>query len=125
MDGLSYKYLIYIIIIILACIITIFTFDSWQTLCIVALLLISISYVFILALDKLTTLNCGKISEGFVTESQSESAAAISKYEWLSNDDLFDDFYASVFTKLTQNDKLIQAESAFCMEKFTKTTPKD
>lgn len=51
-------------------------------------LLMSISYVFILTLDNLTTLNCGNIKEGFVTE----SSAAVSKYEWLGNEDLFDDF---------------------------------
>ena len=115
------KILLYVVIIILACLITVFTFDTWETVVLVCFLLMSISYVFILALDNLTTLNCGNIKEGFV----SESAAAASKYEWLSNDDLFDDFYASVFTKLTQNEKLIQAETAFCLEEFTKRTPKD
>jgi SAM-dependent methyltransferase len=115
------KILIYVVIIILACLITVFTFDTWETVVLVCFLLMSISYVFILTLDNLTTLNCGNIKEGFVTE----SAAAASKYEWLSNDDLFDDFYASVFTKLTQNEKLIQAETAICLEEFTKRTPKD
>jgi SAM-dependent methyltransferase len=123
MEGFYQKLLIYVIIIILACLITIFTFDTWETIVLVAFLLMSISYVFILALDKLTTLNCGKIKEGFVTESNSEASA--SKYEWLSNDDLFDDFYAGVFTKLTQNDKLVQAEAAICMEEFTKNKSKD
>jgi len=124
MDGFYPKLLIYVIIIILGCLITVFTFDTWQTVILVAFLLMAISSVFIFAIDKLTTLNCGKIKEGFVTETNT-SDAVTSKYEWLSNDDLFDDFYASVFTKLTQNDKLIQAESAICMEEFTKHTPKD
>jgi SAM-dependent methyltransferase len=87
----------------------------------VCILLICISYIFVLALDKLTTLNYGRIKEGFVTE----SAAAASKYEWLSNDDLFDDFYAGVFTKLTQNETLVQAETAVCLEEFTKNISKD
>jgi SAM-dependent methyltransferase len=121
MEGFYQKLLIYLTILILACFITIFTFDNWQTVCIIALLLISISYLFILALDKLSTLNCGTIKEGFVTESDAHT----SKYEWLSNDDLFDDFYASVFTKLTQNEKLVQAETAICMEEFGKNTSKD
>jgi SAM-dependent methyltransferase len=121
MEGFHQKLLIYVIIIIIALLITIFTFDTWQTIALVAFVLMSTSYLFILAIDKLTTLNCASVKEGFVTE----SAANSSKYEWLSNDDLFDDFYASVFTKLTQNDKLIQAETAICMEEFTKNTSKD
>ncbi len=60
------------------------------------------------------------IKEGFINESQ----AAISKYEWLGNDDLFDDFYGSVFTKLTQYENLVQAEAAICMEEFTRSKPK-
>ena len=132
MDGLYQKLLVYVVIVILASLITIFTFDSWQSTLIIALLLIAISYIFILGIDKLTTLNVGRIQEGFVSESSStdiistpDTIAQTSKYEWLGNEDLFDDFYASVFTKLTQNEKLIQAEAAICMEEFTKTTPKD
>jgi len=121
MDGLYQKLLVYVVIVILACLITIFTFDTWQTTALVALLLIAISYIFILGIDRLTTYKVGSIKEGFVTESSAET----SKYEWLSNDDLFDDFYASVFTKLTQNEKLVEAEAAICMEEFTKNTPKD
>jgi SAM-dependent methyltransferase len=115
------KSLIYVVIIIIACLITLFTFDTWETFGLVCILLICLSYIFILAIDKLTPLNYSTIREGFVTE----SAAAASKYEWLSNDDLFDDFYASVFTKLTQNENLIQAETAVCLEEFAKNTKKD
>ncbi len=125
MEGFYQKLLIYVVIIILACLITLFTFDSWETIIMVCFLLMSISYVFILAIDKLSTLNCTTVKEGFISESNSDSAAVVSKYEWLNNDDLFDDFYASVFTKLTQNENLIQAETAVCLEEFTKNTPKD
>jgi SAM-dependent methyltransferase len=121
MSDIYYKFLIYVIITILVCLITLFTFDNWQTICLFALILLCISYIFILALDKLTNCNCTNIKEGFTTETDAQS----SKYEWLSNEDLFDDFYASVFTKLTQNEKLIQAETAICMEEFTKKTPKN
>ena len=119
------KILIYIVIIILASLLTIFTFDTWQTMGLVILLLISLSYLFILALDKLTTVNYLGIKEGFVSEQNKENDAAISKYEWLGNDELFDDFYASVFTKLTLNEKLVAAEAAICMEEFTKNLTKD
>jgi SAM-dependent methyltransferase len=123
MEGFYQKLLVYAVIIILASLLTLYTFDRWRTALMILVLLTCISYIVILALDRLTTVNYGKIHEGFVT--QAESDAQISKYEWLGNDDLFDDFYASVFTKLTQNEKLIQAETAICMEEFTKTTPKD
>lgn len=121
LDLFYQKILVYVVIIILACLITLFTFDTWETVAIVFFLLISISYIVILTIDKLTIINYGTIKEGFITD----SAAAASKYEWLSNDDLFDDFYAGVFTKLTQNENLIQAETAVCLEEFAKNTAKD
>ena len=124
MEGFYQKLIVYITIIVLACLITVFTFDSWQNILLVSFLLIITSYVFILAIDKLSTINCISIKEGFVTESDS-SEANKSKYEWLNNDDLFDDFYASIFTKLTQNENLVTAESAICMDEFTRKTPKD
>lgn len=124
MGTIYQKLLIYITIIILVSLLTIFTFDSLESLLIIMLILISISYIVILALDRLTTVNHTGIKEGF-TGNNIETDALTSKYEWLGNDDLFDDFYATVFTKLTQNDKLVQAETAICMEEFTKTIPKD
>ncbi len=121
MDGFYQKLIIYVVIIILAALITVFTFDNWHSAGLVVLMLIAISYIFILAIDKLST---HEYKEGFTTESNATDAQ-VSKYEWLGNEDLFDDFYASVFTKLTQNEKLIQAETAICMEEFTKKTPKN
>ena len=96
-----------------------FNFDSWQKMLFLACIFLLISYIIILGIDNLTTINCGSIQEGFVTESEE------TKYEWLTNNDLFDDFYASVFTKLTQNVNLVQAEVGICMEEFAKDTPKD
>lgn len=119
MEGFWQKLAIYGTIIILASILTLFTFDTWETVLIVALLMTLTSYLMIYSVDKLTELNCGAISEGFLAEPM-ESDAMVSKQEWLGNDDLFDDFYASVFTKLTQNENLVQAESAICMEEFSK-----
>lgn len=126
MHGFYQSLLIYVVIILLGVMITLVTFDTWQTVLLVSLLLIGVSYVIILGLDRLTIQNVGTIKEGFTTSQESkESDATQSKYEWLSNDDLFDDFYASVFTKLTQNENLVQAETAFCLEEFAKRTPKD
>jgi SAM-dependent methyltransferase len=126
MEGFYQKILLYLVIVILAAFITLIRFDTWQTVLATALLLICVSYVFVLGIDKLSVQNCGLIKEGFTTTTaQPESAATESKYEWLRNDDLFDDFYASVFTKLTKNENLMQAEAAMCMEEFVKHTPKD
>ena len=119
MEEFYKKLAVFATILILSIMITLFTFDSWNTIMIVTLLIICISYIFILSIDRLTTINCGNIKEGFATASEE------SKYEWLTSDDLFDDFYASVITKLTQNDKLIQGETAICMTEFTKKEPKD
>jgi SAM-dependent methyltransferase/general stress protein CsbA len=128
MDPFYSQLLVTITLIILAVLFTVIAFDTWQTVLLMILFLIGMNYLIILSLDRLTTINYGSISEGFVTHAaheKAESDAALSKYEWLGNDDLFDDFYASIFTKLTQNENLIQAETAICMEEFTKDTPKD
>ena len=57
MEGFYKKFLIYVTILILASMITLFTFDSCQTIIIVTFLLIFISYTFILAIDRLSTVN--------------------------------------------------------------------
>jgi SAM-dependent methyltransferase len=128
MEGIYARFLVYIVVIILGSLLTLFVFDTWQTIVLVGFLLIAMSYMVILGLDNLTTLNYGRITEGFLTEPDAKitaTDATVSKYEWLGNDDLFDDFYASVFTKLTQNEKLVQAETAICMEEFSKNISKD
>jgi len=115
-------------VILIVSLLTVSAFDSWQMTLAIILLSISVSYLFILAADHLTESNYITIKEGFVSDPTSDvmtNAAAQSKYEWLTNEDLFDDFYASVFTKLTQNENLIQAETAICMEEFATNTPKD
>lgn len=123
-DWWGKRIILYVAIIVFASMITLFNFDSWQTILLVTLLITCISYVIVLSIDKLTTKNIFTIHEGFVSESDHTDATK-SKYEWLENDELFDDFYASVFTKLTQNEALVQAEAAICMDEFSKTTSKD
>jgi SAM-dependent methyltransferase len=105
---------------------TVFIFESWSNILLHALVLVIVSYLIVLVIDKLSSCNCPTSKEGFANEgNEGVTDANKSKYEWLTNEDLFDDFYASVFTKLTQNEKLIQAETAICMEEFSKRTPKD
>lgn len=125
MDPFYSQLIVTATLIMIAALFTVITFDTWQTVLLLILFLIGVNYLIILTLDRLTTVNYGSIREGFITQDKDGSEAALSKYEWLSNDDLFDDFYASIFTKLTQNENLIQAETAICMEEFTRDTPKD
>jgi len=105
-------------------IVTLCTFDTWQTVLLTMVCLMIAVYVFLLGVDNLTPMNVLTVKEGFMTE-KGETESKKSKYEWLQNDELFDDFYASVFTKLTQTEALIQAEAALCMEEFQTTIKKE
>ena len=109
--------IVFATIILFVAIITLCTFDTWQTVLLTSLCILIIVYVFLMSVDKLTTLDITNVSEGFVSQSTQ------SKYEWLQNDELFDDFYASIFTKLTQNETLIQAETAICLQEFSANIP--
>ena len=121
-------------IIVLVALITLCTFDTWQTVLLTTLLLITVHYVFILGTDRLMPQALWGVEEGFENEGfrpahlpamPSPTDAQQASYEWKGNEDLFDDFYASVFTKLTQNENLIQAETALCIQEFSRTTPKE
>lgn len=129
MNDLQQKIAVYFTMFSLAGLLTLFTFDTWETILLVSLLLIGISYVAILTSDRLFAPEpyTSAFTEGFTGTGTDtgESSAKKTQYEWLDNDALFDDFYASVFTKLTQNEKLIQAESAICLQEFSKNIPKD
>ena len=163
--GIWQKFMVYATIMALGAMLTLFTFDTWETVMIVTLLMTVVSYLLMYSLDQLTDYSFTSISEGFVAPmspkgsegfgpsgliltnpkgsegfigkmgplhavetvegseaiaayKKQETAAQESKQEWLGNDDLFDDFYASIFTKLTQNENLIQAECGMCMEEF-------
>lgn len=117
MEEMYTKCILCMTVLILAIMITLITFDTLYTAIAATCLLILVSYILILSIDKFTTVNCSTIHEGFVTNIDD------SQYDWLQTEDLFDDFYASVFTKLTQNEKLVQAETAVCMQEFS--GPKD
>lgn len=105
-------------------IVTLCAFDTWQTVLLTMVCLMIAVYVFLLGVDNLTPMNVLTVKEGFMTE-KGETESKKSKYEWLQNDELFDDFYASVFTKLTQTEALIQAEAALCLEEFQTTVKKE
>lgn len=123
MEGIWQKWMVYSTLLGLAMLITLFTFDTWETVLMVTVLMVLLSYLTLYSVDKLTVYQVTTVKEGFVsdpTASRAESEADASTHQWLGNDELFDDFYASVFTKLTQNENLVQAEAALCMEEFGK-----
>ena len=115
MEGI----IVFATFIVFLSVITLCTFDTWQTVLFASLCMIVAMYVLLLGVDKLTTTDITMVKEGFVSES------AKSKFEWLQNDELFDDFYASVFTKLTQIESLVQAEAAICLEEFQTNMKKE
>lgn len=129
MNEVQQKIVVYVTLFALAGLLTLFTFDTWETILLVCLLLMGISYVAILTTDRLFSPEPYSTEEGFTGGKESTEAgsdlAKKTRYEWLENDELFDDFYASIFTKLTQNEKLIQAEAAICLQEFSKNIPKD
>ncbi len=61
--------------------------------------------------------------EGFEDAATAETQADQSKYEWLDNTALYDDFYADLYDKLTQRDKIAQAEVVKITELFKKNAP--
>ena len=136
MTSFGQKFTVYFTIICLAGILTLFTFDTWQTVLLVCLVLIGVSYLSIMASESFfepepySTDLVWKSVEGFETKEKKEekedtTLAKKTRYEWLENDELFDAFYASVFTKLTQNEKLVRAESAICLQEFSRVIPKE
>jgi|LauGreDrversion4_2_1035121.scaffolds.fasta_scaffold15817_4 SAM-dependent methyltransferase len=127
MNETKHKFAVYFTLLVLISLLTLFTFDTFDTVLIVSLLLICISYLSILTVDRL---EAPSLLEGFTSDKEQgkdkdQTKAEESQYQWLENDDLFDDFYASVFTKLTQNENLVQAESALCLQEFGKNIPKE
>jgi SAM-dependent methyltransferase/uncharacterized membrane protein len=114
---------VYLTLLTLAALVTLFTFDTWETVLLVTLLLLGISYVSLLASDRLFSPPVA-LTEGFDgSAGVTVTAASKTRQEWLENDELFDDFYAAIFTKLTQNEKLLQAETALCLQEFSREHP--
>ena len=58
-------------------VITLCTFDTWQTVLFASLCMIVAMYVFLLGVDKLTTLDVTTVNEGFMTESVSKAIVPI------------------------------------------------
>ena len=66
MDPFYSQLIVVITLLILAAMLTVITFDTWQTVLLMILFLIGMNYLIILTLDRLTTINYGSISEGLL-----------------------------------------------------------
>ena len=99
--------------------------DTWQWVLLTILLLLIVNYVSRIAIDRLTVPIDYENNEGFVdSNSNSNGQAKASKEEWLNAEDLYDDFYASVYNKIFQHDALVQAESLVALQEWSKSMNK-
>jgi SAM-dependent methyltransferase len=97
--------------------------DTWQWILLGLLLLLAANYIVRMGMDRLTVpLSSDLEIEGF--EGEGGTAATASKHEWLTTEDLYDDFYASVYNKIFQHDALVQAEAIVCLQEWSKNMDK-
>jgi len=85
--------------------------DTWQLVLLILLVTVIASYIYAVYKDRVLVPLPYTGIEGFTTE------------EVLRTDELYDKFYASVYDKIFQHDKLVMAESALLLQEWTKETP--
>lgn len=93
----------------------------------IVIVILAINYLCRRIMDRLTieTTNDTLVTKEGFEDTHTPSLASVSKYSWLHNNDLYDDFYASVYNKIFQHEKLVQAEVAICLQNWIKgNTPK-
>lgn len=86
--------------------------DMWQSILLIIVILLCINYLAIVLMDRLTTHPYdanSSTTEGFDTMAQA------SRTETLMGEEIYDDFYASVYHKIFQHDRLVQAEAALAL----------
>lgn len=95
--------------------------DMWQSILLIIVILLCINYLAIVLMDRLTTHPYDEQSaEGF------ETMAKASRNETLMGEEIYDDFYASVYHKIFQHDRLVQAEAALVLHDWMgETKPAD
>lgn len=109
------------------------TLCTWQLVFIAILLVFAINYVVLVFLDRFYKPDLLKgppvptrpvanegTREGFMnkTDTDANTEADKTKYEWLSNDKIYDNFYASIYDQLVQGSKRNQAEVALLLSKW-------
>ena len=96
--------------------------DAWQTGLFVILLLICISYLWQLFVDRMSMPIEIDYNEGFTNQEEINESKA-SRFEWLTGDEVYDDFYMQVHHKIFQHEKLVQAECAIALQDWKKRIP--
>ena len=83
--------------------------DTWQLILLIMLLTVIVSYVIVIVRDRIIVPMPFEFdtTEGFQEET-------------LRTDELYDKFYASVYDKIFQHDKLVQAETVLILQEWTK-----
>jgi len=88
--------------------------DKWQWFLLILLVLLIINYVVRMGYDRLVQ---PSPHEGFT---DGASAKSTKSGNWLTDELVYDDFYASVCNKIFQHDALVQAESALLLQEWSK-----
>lgn len=101
-----------------------FGLDGSQTILFLFIVALCVNYLVRIILNRISIIESDvSVKEGFISATGSDSSATISKYSWLGNDDLYDDFYSSVYSKIFQHEKIVQAETAICLQNWKKDMP--
>ena len=100
-----------------------FGLDVWQSVLLIFLALLCASYLCQVTLDRLTVVPVRAGTEGFA-DAGGAAAAAASRYEWLTGDEIYDDFYAATHHKIFMQEKLVQAEAAIALHDWVKSVDK-
>jgi SAM-dependent methyltransferase len=87
--------------------------DTWQLILLTILILLCINYLYHILIDKLIVIETTS-AEGFIDTAASSSTAS---------QDPYDDFYASIYHKIFQHDRLVQAEAALAFKDWERNTP--
>jgi len=85
--------------------------DAWQFVLLILFVTVIASYMYAVYKDRVLVPLPYTGIEGFTTE------------EVLRTDELYDKFYASVYDKIFQHDKLVMAEAALALQEWTKEKP--
>lgn len=93
---------------------------------IIIIVIFILNYLAAVALSRLSVplpLSSNKQEEGFedAGTGASQGESAISRYDWLRGEDIYDDFYVRVYPKITQFHKVLQSEAALIMTEWKKT----
>ena len=97
-------------------------FTGFQWALLIFLTLCFINYIWLVFNTPYTTMTSG-LKEGFESGSINESEQ--SKVTWFENDELFDDFYASVYDNLTQLSNRFPQEVALTINQWKKLAQTD